>query len=100
MRVTLDSSPDKVGAKIRNAQLERIPYMLVIGEKEVEEGTVSVRHRDKEDLGTMPLEEFTAKITTRDQGAEFVISTPVGRDRRARPLPSKEGRYPIALPME
>ncbi len=63
VRVSLDSSSDKVGAKIRNARMERIPYMLVLGAKEVEEGTVSVRHRDKEDLGAKPLDQFIAEIT-------------------------------------
>ena len=63
VRVSLDSTSDKVGAKIRNARMERIPYMLVLGAKEVEEGTVSVRHRDREDLGTMPLDRFIAEIT-------------------------------------
>ena len=63
VRVSLDSSSDKVGAKIRNARMERIPYMLVLGAKEVEEGTISVRHRDKEDLGAKPLDEFIAEIT-------------------------------------
>jgi threonyl-tRNA synthetase len=63
VRVSLDSSSDKVGAKIRNARLERIPYMLVLGAKEVEEGTVSVRHRDKDDLGTKPLDQFIEEIT-------------------------------------
>jgi len=64
VRVTVDHSSDKVGAKIRNARLERVPYMLVLGAKEVEEGTVSVRHRDKEDLGARPLDEFVTDITT------------------------------------
>ncbi|MEY3894821.1 MAG: hypothetical protein RLZZ214_340 [Verrucomicrobiota bacterium] len=64
VRVSVDRSNEKVGAKIRNARLDRVPYMLVIGAKEVEEGTVSVRHRDNEDLITLTLEEFTAKITT------------------------------------
>ena len=63
VRVSLDSSSDKVGAKIRNARMERIPYMLVLGAKEVEEGTVSVRHRDKDDLGAKPLDQFIAEIT-------------------------------------
>jgi threonyl-tRNA synthetase len=62
VRVTVDRSSDKVGAKIRNTRLERVPYMLVLGAKEVEEGTVSVRHRDKEDLGTRPLDEFVTDI--------------------------------------
>jgi threonyl-tRNA synthetase len=64
VRVSLDSSSDKVGAKIRNARMERIPYMLVLGAKEVEEGTVSIRHRDKDDLGAKPLDQFIAEITT------------------------------------
>jgi threonyl-tRNA synthetase len=63
VRVSLDGSSDKVGAKIRNARLERIPYMLVLGAKEVEEGTVSVRHRDKDDLGAKPLDQFIEEIT-------------------------------------
>jgi threonyl-tRNA synthetase len=63
VRVSLDSSSDKVGAKIRNARMERIPYMLVLGAKEVEEGTVSIRHRDKDDLGAKPLEQFIEEIT-------------------------------------
>ena len=64
VRVSLDGSSDKVGAKIRNARMERIPYMLVLGAKEVEEGTVSIRHRDKDDLGAKPLDQFIAEITT------------------------------------
>jgi threonyl-tRNA synthetase len=63
VRVTLDSSSDKVGAKIRNTRLDRVPYMLVLGAKEVEEGTVSIRHRDKDDLGAKPVGEFIAEIT-------------------------------------
>ena len=64
VRVTTDHSSDKIGAKIRNARLDRVPYMLVIGQREAEDGTVSVRHRDKDDLGTMPLDEFIAQVTT------------------------------------
>ncbi len=63
IRLTVDQSSDKIGAKIRNARLNRIPYMLVIGQREAEEGTVSVRHRDKDDLGTKPLDQFIAEIT-------------------------------------
>jgi threonyl-tRNA synthetase len=63
VRVSLDSSSDKVGAKIRNARMERVPYMVVLGAKEVEEGTVSIRHRDKDDLGSKPLDQFIAEIT-------------------------------------
>lgn len=53
----------EIGAKIRNARLERVPYMLVIGQREAEEGTVAVRHRDKDDLGAKPLADFIAEIT-------------------------------------
>ncbi|MCW1912474.1 threonine--tRNA ligase [Luteolibacter sp. GHJ8] len=62
VRVTVDRSSDKVGAKIRNTRLERVPYMLVLGAKEVEEGTVSIRHRDREDLGAKPIDEFVTEI--------------------------------------
>ena len=62
VRVAVDRSNEKVGAKIRNARLERVPYMLVLGQKEVDDGTVSVRHRDHEELVTQTLEEFLANI--------------------------------------
>jgi len=62
VRVAVDRSADKVGAKIRLARLERIPYMLVIGAREVEEGTVSVRHRDRDDLGSQDLNDFIDSI--------------------------------------
>lgn len=63
VRVTVDETADKIGAKIRNARLERVPYMLVIGQREAEEGTVSVRHREKEDLGSMPFEQFMDAVS-------------------------------------
>ena len=63
VRVTMDRTSDKIGAKIRLARLDRVPYMLVIGAREAEEGTVAVRHRDKDDLGAVPLDEFIANIT-------------------------------------
>jgi threonyl-tRNA synthetase len=64
VRVSVDRTNDKIGAKIRLARLDRVPYMLVLGAKEVEDGTVSVRHRDHEELVTQPLEDFITKITT------------------------------------
>ena len=48
--------------KIRQAQLEKIPYMLVIGDREVENGTVSVRLRTEENLGAVPVDDFLSKI--------------------------------------
>ena len=57
-RVELDLRNEKVNAKIRDAQLSKIPYMLVLGDREAAAGTVSVRHRHKGDLGAQPLEAF------------------------------------------
>ena len=61
-RVEGDFSGDKLGAKIRNARTARHPYMIVIGEKDAEAGTVSVRSRDKGELGAMPFDQFTAML--------------------------------------
>jgi threonyl-tRNA synthetase len=61
-RVHLDERNEKLPAKIRDAQLQKIPYMLVVGGKEAEAGTVSVRHRSKGDLGPKPLAEFLASL--------------------------------------
>jgi threonyl-tRNA synthetase len=58
MRAHLDERNEKLPAKIRDAQLQKIPYMLVVGGKEAEAGTVSVRHRSKGDLGPKPLTEL------------------------------------------
>ena len=62
VRVRVDDAADKIGAKIRNARLERVPYMLVVGQREAEQGLVSVRHRELEELGTMPLADFCAAV--------------------------------------
>ena len=58
MRVELDDRNEKIGKKIREAQLEKIPYMLVIGDKEMAEGKVAVRHRKEGDKGVMALQDF------------------------------------------
>jgi len=63
-RATGDYRPETIGYKIREAQLEKIPYMLVVGEKEQSAGTVSVRHRSDGDLGAMPLAEFSKRAQT------------------------------------
>ena len=62
VRVETDLRTEKIGYKIREAQMQKIPYMLVVGDKEAEAGTVSVRTRAGVDLGAMPLDEFMAKI--------------------------------------
>ena len=61
-RVETDQRNEKIGKKIREAQLAKIPYMLVVGDRDVENRTVSVRHRSGEDLGAMSLDEFAAKL--------------------------------------
>ncbi len=61
-RVAVDDRSEKTGYKIREAQLEKVPYMLVVGAKEVEENTVAVRSRENGDLGTMNVEDFEQKI--------------------------------------
>ena len=64
IRTFLDERNEKIGYKIRSAQLEKTPYMLVIGEKEKTDGTVAPRHRSGTDLGAMPFEEFLSKALT------------------------------------
>lgn len=58
IRTTVDLRSEKIGYKIREAQLDKIPYMLVIGQKEAESGTVAVRSRKQADMGAMPVEDF------------------------------------------
>lgn len=62
IRVEIDSSNEKIGYKIRKAQLEKVPYMLVIGAKEVEANAVAVRSRKAGDMGQMQIDEFIEKI--------------------------------------
>ncbi len=61
-RVEVDGRNEKIGKKIREAQLDKIPYMLVVGDRDMEAGTVSVRHRAEGDLGAMSLEDFAAML--------------------------------------
>ena len=60
LRCETDLRPEKVGYKIRQAQLQKVPYMLVVGEKEEADGTVSVRSRNQGDKGAMALKDFIA----------------------------------------
>ena len=59
-RVTIDERNEKLGYKIRSAQMEKVPYMVIIGDKDVENQTISIRHRSGEDLGALSLDEFMA----------------------------------------
>lgn len=67
-RVESNTISDKIGAKIRDAQMQKIPYMLVLGDKELEDGTVAVRERKQGDIGVMTLNEFKEKIAVERSG--------------------------------
>lgn len=62
LRIELDLGDERMQKKIRNAQLEKIPYMLVVGDKEMESGSVAVRLRSGKDLGPMPVETFAERL--------------------------------------
>ena len=62
VRVEVDDRSEKIGYKIRQAQMAKVPYMLVVGDKEVEEGTVNVRKHGGDELGSVPFEEFSNSI--------------------------------------
>ena len=62
IRAHVDARNEKIGYKIREAQMKKVPYMLIVGEKEVASGTVSVRSRSEGDQGAMPVDEFIAKL--------------------------------------
>jgi threonyl-tRNA synthetase len=70
IRAELDDRNEKLGYRIRDAQLRKVPYMLVVGAREAENSTVSLRHRTGDDLGAVPLERVLAdlarEITSRD----------------------------------
>jgi threonyl-tRNA synthetase len=63
IRAELDDRNEKLGYKIRDAQVRKVPYMLVVGGREAEQGTVSLRHRTGEDLGAVPLDRVVAGLT-------------------------------------
>jgi len=72
IRVEIDDRSEKIGKKIREAELSRVPYMLVLGEKEMNENTAAVRKQGKGDIGVKPIEEFINDILTevKDKKAE------------------------------
>jgi threonyl-tRNA synthetase len=73
VRVELDARGEKIGYKIREAQLQKVPYMLVCGGREAESGTVSVRLRTGEDLGPMPVAEVAARIGERERSRSLEL---------------------------
>ena len=70
VRVDVDDGNDRMNAKIRNAQLQKVPYMLVIGDREIEAGAAAVRLRSGDDLGAVPVEEIVARITAEVEAKE------------------------------
>src|SRR6185503_2756807 len=64
VRVEMDDRDEKMGYKIREAQVQKVPYMLVVGDKEIEAGTVAVRHRQAGDLGASTVAALSAKIVS------------------------------------
>jgi threonyl-tRNA synthetase len=62
LRVQLDDRRDRMGSKIRDAQLQKVPYMLIMGDKEMEAGAVAVRLRSGEDLGAMPVDQLKERM--------------------------------------
>ncbi|MGE5389432.1 MAG: His/Gly/Thr/Pro-type tRNA ligase C-terminal domain-containing protein, partial [Deltaproteobacteria bacterium] len=62
IRAEVDMRSEKIGYKIREGQLQKIPYQLVLGDKEAESGNIAVRHRQKGDLGVMEREDFIAML--------------------------------------
>jgi len=63
LRVHLDDRKEKVNLKIRDAQMQKVPYMLVVGDREAEAGTVSVRHRKHADMGVKPVDQFIQEVS-------------------------------------
>jgi len=64
IRSEIDTSQDTLNKKIRNAEVNKIPYALIVGEREEKQGAVAVRKKGKGDLGVMPIDEFIRKIKT------------------------------------
>jgi threonyl-tRNA synthetase len=79
LRVDLDERQEKIGYKIREAQLQKVPYMLVTGDREAAEGTVSVRSRSAGDLGARSVDAFVAdaldEVRRKDLGTPTPVST-------------------------
>ncbi|MEG1551034.1 MAG: His/Gly/Thr/Pro-type tRNA ligase C-terminal domain-containing protein, partial [Oscillospiraceae bacterium] len=62
LRTEVDDRAEKIGYKIREAQLQKVPYMLVLGDNEVESGTISVRHRGEGDIGSMEINALVQRL--------------------------------------
>ena len=67
-RATVDARSEKTGKKVAEGQVARVPYMLVVGDRDIEAGNVSVRHRERGDLGPRPVEQFLADLAAEVEG--------------------------------
>jgi threonyl-tRNA synthetase len=81
IRVDLDNSPEKIGAKIRRATLQKVPYMVIVGEREAQAGTVSLRHRTAGDVGSMDTDELieSLRVEIDTKGSE-TAAVPAGSE--------------------
>jgi threonyl-tRNA synthetase len=77
LRVKLDDSSERMGYKIREAQMQKVPYMLVVGDKEVESQTVALRHRSAGDLGTVSPDAFADKVARLAEGRALIEESTV-----------------------
>jgi len=86
VRVVLDDRDEKLGYKIRQAQAEKVPYMLVVGDREAAEETVSVRSRDGGDVGSMPLGDFVAAVAReiRERHNRLTIGAPAAAGAKSK----------------
>ena len=75
VRATIDNRNEKIGRKVRDNEMKRIPYMVIVGEKEQADGTVSVRKQGSEELGVLTIADFAKKIN--DEVAEMLKATDV-----------------------
>jgi threonyl-tRNA synthetase len=64
LRGTVDARDERIGRKIRDAEIAKTPYLLVVGEKEAQDGLVSVRRHGQGDIGSMPLASFVQSVQT------------------------------------
>ena len=85
LRASVDRRPEKIGAKIRDAQLEKIPVMLVVGAKEADAGLVAFRDRSDGDLGAMPLDEAVAKLKA-ENDARTIRRSSIASDASPEPV--------------
>jgi threonyl-tRNA synthetase len=83
IRVELDDRQEKIGLKIREAQLQKVPYMLVTGDREAGDGTVSVRHRSAGDMGARSVETLLADVTGEIRRKDLGIRTTAGEQQPA-----------------